>query len=106
MNPLDELYETILERRTTPIEKSYTNYLFQEGIDKIAKKVGEEAMEFVLACKNNNAEDSVNEAADLIYHLLVLLANNDIPFADVEAELSRRQLTMGNLKEKHERGAL
>lgn len=70
---LNDLYEEIKLRKTQPREGSYTNYLFDKGLDKILKKVGEEATEVVIAAKNDNQE-LIAEVSDLAYHLLVLLA--------------------------------
>ena len=77
----------IAERRRTMPEGSYTTHLFEKGLDKIRKKTGEEAVELLLADKG---EDIVYEAADLVYHLLVLLEASGLSWADVEAELERR----------------
>jgi len=99
---LNELYKLILERKKTvninADEKSYTKYLFREGINKILKKVGEESAETIIAAKDASvgagAEDYnalvVEESADLFYHLLVMLAELDIKFSDVEEELNKR----------------
>jgi phosphoribosyl-ATP pyrophosphohydrolase/phosphoribosyl-AMP cyclohydrolase len=67
---LDELYEVICDRKEKPREGSYTNYLFEKGIDKILKKVGEESAEVIIASKNDDKGEVVYETADLIYHLL------------------------------------
>ena len=118
---LNELYKLILERKKTVDippndasvvakdgEKSYTKYLFQEGINKILKKVGEETAETIIAAKDASsgagAEDYnvllIEETADLFYHVLVMLAELDIKFSDVEEELAERAKKMGNLKQK------
>ena len=111
---LNELYKIILERKKTVDvidgdgEKSYTKYLFQEGINKILKKVGEETAETIIAAKDASsgagAEDYnvllIEETADLFYHVLVMLAELDIKFSDVEEELAERAKKMGNLKQK------
>lgn len=76
---LDELREVIKGRRENPVEGSYTNYLFDKGVDKICKKIGEEAAEVIVAAKNRSTEELSNEAADLLYHLLVLLEDADTP---------------------------
>ena len=72
-------------------EGSYTNYLFDKGLDKILKKVGEEATEVVIAAKNEDPQELIYETADVLYHLLVLLAEKNIPYEDIEAELSSRE---------------
>lgn len=75
---LKELYETILSRKTEAAEKSYTKYLFDSGLDKILKKIGEEASEVIIASKNAETDPLLNEVADLMYHLYVLLAEKNI----------------------------
>ncbi len=85
------LMTTILDRKSNPKEGSYTQYLFEKGIDKILKKIGEEASEVIIGAKNA-PEELVYEASDLIYHLFVLLANEGISLADIEHELSRRMV--------------
>ena len=87
---LDELYATIVDRRTSPRPASYTASLFAAGEDEIIKKVGEEAIEVILAAKAQGDQRVVEEAADLLYHLLVLLALRGITLAQVEAELEAR----------------
>ena len=94
-------YQTILERREAKAEGSYTSYLFDRGIDKILKKIGEESAEVIIAAKNNKNEDTVGEICDLLYHTLVLMAYQDITIEDVEAELERRAQKAGNLKKFH-----
>lgn len=97
------LYRTILERKGRPSAESYTSSLFQGGIDRILKKVGEEAGEFIISAKNGGREEIVHETADLFYHLLVTLGHYDIPLAEIEAELQRRASRSG-LAEKASRG--
>ena len=72
------LYETILDRRENPVENSYTKYLFDKGLDKILKKIGEETAEVVIAAKNGVKQDTIGEIADLTYHVLVLMAQQGI----------------------------
>lgn len=96
---IEQLYEEILTRKNNPKEGSYTNYLFQQGLDKILKKVGEEATEVIIAAKNDQAE-LIFETSDLIYHLLVLLAEKDISLAMVKNELKKRE---GKLSKSEER---
>ncbi len=88
---IPDLYQVILERQQTRPEGSYTAYLFDKGIDKICKKVGEEAAEVIIAAKNRSREELVYESADLIYHLLVLLAEGGIKPAEVFNELAKRR---------------
>ncbi len=73
-----------------PEEGSYTNYLLIRGIDKIAKKVGEEAVELAIASKNPDKEETINEAGDFLYHMMVLLAAKGVKLSDVGAELCKR----------------
>lgn len=86
---LPQLYQTILDRKENPREGSYTNYLFEKGIDKILKKVGEEAAEVIIGAKNSR-EELVYEASDLVYHLMVLLVNENITLGDIYQELEGR----------------
>jgi phosphoribosyl-ATP pyrophosphohydrolase len=100
--PLDDLEQTILARRTASGEKSYTAQLLAGGVEKIGGKVLEEAAEVVQAAGepgDAGREHYVREAADLVYHLLVLLAARDIRLTEVEAELARRAGVSG-LEEK------
>lgn len=84
-----QLYKVILDRKTNPKEGSYTNYLFEKGIDKILKKIGEESAEVIIGAKNSK-EELIYEASDLIYHLLVLLVNERVTLGDLYEELSKR----------------
>ncbi|NSW82906.1 MAG: bifunctional phosphoribosyl-AMP cyclohydrolase/phosphoribosyl-ATP diphosphatase HisIE [Syntrophothermus sp.] len=88
---LFELYEVIQARQRLRPEGSYTSYLFNEGQDKILKKVGEESTEVVIASKNNSEEQLVYELADLMYHLLVLMVYHGVELKDVFAELRSRR---------------
>lgn len=101
MDYIQNEYKTILERREKKQEGSYTCYLFEQGIDKILKKVGEECTEMVIAAKNNDKEETVYEITDLIYHTLVMMANQGITPEDIEAELEKRAEKAGNLKKFH-----
>lgn len=87
---LNELSALIEQRKKAPLEGSYTCNLFDRGEDVILKKVGEEAMEVILAAKGQGRQRLVEETADLLYHLLVMLAQYDISLADVEGELRMR----------------
>ena len=92
-NPLqvfESVYGTILDRRENPKEGSYTNYLFDKGIDKILKKVGEEATEIVIAAKNPNPEEGKYEMADFLYHAMVLMVERGISWEDIVKELADR----------------
>jgi phosphoribosyl-ATP pyrophosphohydrolase len=79
-----------VDRKANPKEGSYTNYLFDKGIDKICKKIGEEAAEVIIASKNNNPDEIRYEVADLIYHLTVLLVNQGLTWDDICQELINR----------------
>jgi phosphoribosyl-ATP pyrophosphohydrolase len=101
---LDCLYRVIQDRKNNPSgqEKSYTVSLFQRGLDTILKKTGEEAVELVIAGKGGKREEIVYEAADLIYHMLVLLGFYDIAPADIYDEL-RRRFGISGITEKESR---
>jgi len=98
-NTLEALYRVVLDRKANPQEGSYTCYLFDKGLDKILKKVGEECAETIIAAKNDVPADTVGEISDLIYHLMVMMAEKGIPLEDVMAELDRRAKKIGNLKQ-------
>jgi phosphoribosyl-ATP pyrophosphohydrolase/phosphoribosyl-AMP cyclohydrolase len=87
---LDSVFEVITDRKKNPREGSYTNYLFDKGIDKILKKVGEESTEIVIAAKNPNSNEIVYEMADFLYHMMVLMAEKDVKWEDITDELARR----------------
>ena len=87
---LTDLYELIENRKNTPVEGSYTNYLFEKGLDKILKKVGEEASEVIIGAKNKDKEEMVYEISDLVYHLLVLMVNEGVSINDIKEELKNR----------------
>ena len=82
-----DLYDVIEDRKVHPVEKSYTNYLFEQGVDKICKKVGEEASETIIAAKNNDKEELIGEISDLFYHVFVLMSNQGITVEDIENKL-------------------
>lgn len=88
---MDELYDVVLDRIENPKEGSYTNYLLEKGVDKIVKKVGEEAFEVVIAAKNGKKEDTVAELSDLFYHLTVLMVQQRISLDEVYEELKTRR---------------
>ncbi len=87
---LTTLEDIIVERKTSPAEGSYTSELFAAGPQRIAQKVGEEAVEVVLASASGNREATINETADLMYHLLVLLTDQGISLSDVVDTLVQR----------------
>lgn len=99
---MKELYEVVLQRRENRQGGSYTAYLFEQGLDKILKKCGEECAEVLIAAKNGEEGETVGEICDLCYHLLVLMAEQNIPLERVEEELRRRREKIGNLKKMHE----
>jgi phosphoribosyl-ATP pyrophosphohydrolase/phosphoribosyl-AMP cyclohydrolase len=88
---LDELYALIESRRRERPENSYTTYLFEQGLDKILKKVGEESAETIIAAKNEDAPALVGEVSDLLYHLLVLLVERGVGLEEIEGELAGRE---------------
>ncbi len=96
---LEKLYEVIMERKNAPREDSYTCRLFKKGKDEILKKVGEEAVEVILASKGQGKEQLVYELSDLIYHMLVLMAEEGVTVADVYEELEGR-FGISGLEEK------
>jgi phosphoribosyl-ATP pyrophosphohydrolase/phosphoribosyl-AMP cyclohydrolase len=87
---LKELEDLLYERKATMPKGSYTTSMFKKGLDKIAQKVGEEAVETVIASKNSGDKETINESADLIFHLMLLLAEKEIPLHKVIKELRRR----------------
>lgn len=87
---INKVYSQIINRRDNPKEGSYTNYLFDKGLDKILKKVGEEASEVIIGAKNKNKDELIYEVCDLIYHSLVLMVNEDITIDDIKKELTKR----------------
>ena len=95
------LYETVLSRRDSHTEGSYTCYLFEQGLDKILKKCGEECSEVIIAAKNGEKRETVMEISDLLYHLTVLMVQSGISMAEVAAELDTRSTKPGNLKTFH-----
>ena len=88
---LDELYRLIESRERERPSDSYTTYLFEEGLDKILKKLGEESAETIIAAKNDNQERLVSEVSDLVYHLLVLLVARGVSLEEIAKELGRRR---------------
>ncbi|MDP4110421.1 MAG: phosphoribosyl-ATP diphosphatase [Bacillota bacterium] len=98
MDTLEKLYKVIDERKENPQEGSYTCYLFEQGLDKILKKIGEECSETIIAAKNGKKDDTVGEICDLMYHLLVMMSAQGITYSDVSEVLENRSLKIGNLK--------
>ncbi|KXS44692.1 MULTISPECIES: bifunctional phosphoribosyl-AMP cyclohydrolase/phosphoribosyl-ATP diphosphatase HisIE [unclassified Candidatus Frackibacter] len=87
---LQEIYQVVLDRKKNPVEGSYTCYLFDEGLDKILKKIGEEAAEVIIASKNDEDDEIIYEVSDLLYHLLVLLNYHQINLNQIYNELADR----------------
>ena len=90
MTVFDDVMATILERKENPKEGSYTNYLFDQGIDKILKKVGEEAAEIIIAAKNPDSDEVKYEICDFLYHMMVLMAEREVSWKDITKELAER----------------
>ena len=87
---INKVYAQIMDRKSNPKENSYTNYLLDKGIDKICKKIGEEAAETIIAAKNGDKEPLVGEISDLAYHTLVLMLVQGVTANDIREELARR----------------
>ena len=94
-----ELYNVVLQRKNEPQEGSYTCYLFDKGLDKILKKIGEESSETIISAKNKNNTETVGEICDLLYHLVVLMVEQGISYDEIESELKKRSEKIGNLKQ-------
>ncbi len=99
---LKELYEVVKSRKENFEEGSYTCYLFDQGLDKILKKCGEECSEMIIASKNDSMEDLIGEIGDLIYHMMVLMVERGVALEDVMALLDKRSQKIGNLKKFHQ----
>lgn len=95
------LYKLISGRKTCPKEGSYTTYLFDKGVDKILKKVGEECTEVIVAGKGGDRAETIYEIADLCYHVMVLMVQMGISLKDVTEELSRRHVIDHKVKQEH-----
>ena len=104
MDTLARLESTIAQRRTAAADDSYVARLNSRGVPVIARKLGEESVEAIVAALSGTREELVGEAADVLFHLLVLLGAKGVPLAEVMAELERREGTSG-LAEKAARGA-
>ncbi len=101
-NIIQNLCDTVTERRENPSEGSYTGYLFEQGLDKILKKCGEECSEVIIAAKNGGRRELTMELSDLLYHLSVLMVYSGVTPDDLAAELDRRHQKQGNLKKFHQ----
>lgn len=89
---LNQLAQTIQSRRENPVEGSYTTYLFNEGIDKVLKKVGEETSEVIIGAKNADNEELIWEITDLVYHTLILMDIRGVTLVDIKRELYQRHM--------------
>ncbi len=98
MKELENLYDLALERKKNPEQGSYTAYLYEKGLEKILKKIGEESTEVVVAALSQSNEELIGEINDLFYHVIVLMVEKGITLEDVEAEMVRRSLKQHNLK--------
>ena len=87
---VEKLYNKVRDRKENPVPDSYTCYLFEKGIDKILKKIGEESTEVVIAAKNESKEEVIYEISDFIYHLTVLMNYLDVTYEDIAEELAKR----------------
>ena len=101
---LDELYALIASRKGADPKSSYTAELYARGTKKIAQKLGEEAVEAVIAAVSRNRTETIKESADLVYHLLVALADADIAPTEIYAELARRQGLSGHAEKAARKG--
>lgn len=104
MTVYQEIFEVLKQRKLdfesgNAPEKSYTCYLYSQGVDKICKKIGEEASETIIAAKNGDNDELKNEINDLLYHVMVLAVNQGLDWKDVEEVLSERNEKIGNLKQ-------
>ena len=95
-----KLYELIRERKINMTEGSYTTYLFNSGIDKILKKIGEESSEVIIGAKNGSKEEIIYELSDLLYHSLVLMVEKNITLNDIKDELSKRSIIDKKVKQE------
>ena len=96
----EKLYNLIKDRKVNPEEKSYTSYLFEKGLDKILKKVGEECTEVIIGAKNNDNDELKYEIADLYYHTLVLMIEQGLTIQDVKNELAKRHVVDYKVKQE------
>ena len=95
-----QLFELIKGRKTEKKEGSYTTYLFEKGLDKILKKIGEESTEVIIAAKDKDKKETIYEIADLLYHLTVLMVEADITLDDVQCELASRHVIDKKIKQE------
>ena len=99
-NVIKDLFEVVTDRKTNPSENSYTCYLFEKGLDKILKKVGEECTEVIIAGKANDKAETVYEISDLVYHVMVLMIEMGISLEDIQKELASRHVIDHKVKQE------
>ncbi len=99
-NILEKLYSTVESRKGEKQQGSYTCYLFEQGLNKILKKIGEESAETIIAAKDGESALLCGEVCDLFYHIIVMMVECGLPLSDVNDELVRRTQKIGNLKDK------
>ena len=99
----EALYKMIEGRKTDPKEGSYTSYLFDKGIEKIMKKVGEESTEVIIAATKGDREETIYEVADLAYHVMVMMAERGIALKDLTSELAKRHVIDHKVKQERMR---
>ena len=101
MDSIKTLYDVVKQRKDSKQEGSYTCYLFEQGLDKILKKCGEECSEMIIAAKNNDNNELSNEMCDLIYHMMVLMIEQGVTLEQIDQILTERGQKIGNLKKFH-----
>lgn len=100
MNAFEQMEAVIAQRRAQPMEGSYTCYLFDNGLDKILKKVGEECTEVIIGGRKEDREETIYEIADLTYHVMVLMVQMGISVQDITAELEKRHVVDHKVKQE------
>ena len=100
---MDALMGLIRGRKTNPQEGSYTTYLFQKGLDKILKKIGEESTEVIIAAKDNDPKETIYEISDLVYHVMVMMIQQGISLEDIRRELASRHVIDHKVKQEKSR---
>ena len=100
MDAFKDMYDVVVDRRANPQEGSYTCYLFDKGIDKILKKVGEECTEVIIGGRKEDREETIYEIADLTYHVMVLMTEQGISLADIRKELAKRHIIDHKVKQE------
>lgn len=98
---IDDLYDMLKERKENLTEGSYTSYLFQKGLDKILKKIGEESTEVIIAAKGQDRPETIYEIADVAYHIMVLMVEMGIPLEEIREELASRHVIDHKVKQEY-----